>query len=469
MAAGSSRRSFGWAAALLLALAPGARADDWKFDVVVLKPGPGVNEESRVLKGLLVGYKEGADEVEIRVIHREDGEPTRVEPSSFFKRSRVESVEPLDDDERARLERRVKALTVTRDELARRIQEAKLDPIDIDFGRSGKKKGFRYKDEGEHFVLESNVKDELFRRCAERLALVYNAFTHTLPPRDPSGKPTAILLVGTQADYQALLKERGLNFFNPAFYDAGRNQIVCGSDLVRLGEVLEQARQDNQKVADDLAKRKKELDKLYKGKVPTEVMRPIAEGERQLAAARAGNTRLFDEATRVLFQRLYHESFHAYLANFVYTGERAEMPRWLNEGLAQVFETALFEGDEVRLGRPDPARLKRAKAAGELVPLRDLLRSSPKQFIVAHASDKETSDRYYLTSWALAYYLASDGKVLNTKKLDDYCRATRARDDPLEAFLALVGPKRDGLAEFEERFHAYVRNLQANGTVGKPK
>src|SRR5262249_5956733 len=159
MAAGSPRQYLPWAAALFLAVVPAARADDWKFDVVVLKSGPGVRDDNRVLKGLLIDYREGAEEIEIRVIHREEGGPTRVEPSSFFKRARVESVEPLDDDERAVLERRVKALTLTRDELTRRIQEAKLDPIDIDFGKAGKRKGFRYKDEGEHFVLESNVKE----------------------------------------------------------------------------------------------------------------------------------------------------------------------------------------------------------------------------------------------------------------------------------------------------------------------
>jgi hypothetical protein len=243
MAAGSSRLCLPAAVVLLLAVSAGARADDWKFDVVVLKPGPGITDDNRFLKGLLLDCREGADEVEMRVIHREEGEPTRVEPSSFFKRSRIESIEPLDADERAVLERRVRALTQSREELARRIQETKLDPIDIDFGKAGKKKGFRYQDEGEQFVLESNVKEEVFRRSVERLALVYNAFTHTLPPHDTSGKPTAILLAGTQGDYQALLKERGLNFFNPAFYDAARNQIVCGTDLVRLGEVLEQARQ----------------------------------------------------------------------------------------------------------------------------------------------------------------------------------------------------------------------------------
>ena len=106
------------------------------------------------------------------------------------------------------------------------------------------------------------------------------------------------------------------------------------------------------------------------------------------------------------------------------------MPRWLNEGLAQLYETALVEGDDVRIACPDPERLKRARAANDLVPLKDLLHSGPKQFVVAHASDKETSDRYYLTSWALALYLASDGTVLGTKKLDDYCRATPRRGRP---------------------------------------
>jgi hypothetical protein len=478
MAAGSSphdapRRPVILAALLLLSLSPAARADDWKFDVVVLKPGVRA-DGTRVLKGLLIDYKEGAEEVEIRVVHREDGQPTRVEPSTYtYNRSKIESVEQLDAEERALLEKRVKAITLTGKELARRIQELKLDPTDIDFGKASKKKGFRYRDEDEHFVLESNVKEEVFRRSAERLAQVYNAYAHALPPQNTSAKPTTILLAGTQADYQSLLKERGLNIFNPAFYDPAANQIVCGCDLVRLGELLEQARADNQKVSDDLKKREEELKKVYGEKrVPREVMRPINEARQRLTAAEAANSKLFDEATRVLFQRLYHESFHAYLANFVYTGEHAEMPRWLNEGLAQLFETAIFEADEVRLGRPDPARLKRARAAlaaDELVSVKDLLRSSPKQFVVAHASDKETSDRYYLASWALAYYLASAGKILNTQRLDDYCRATRAHEDPAEAFLTLVGSKDDGLAAFEAKFHAYIRNLQPNGTVGKPK
>jgi hypothetical protein len=450
-------------AALLLVIPSAARAEDWKYDVVVLQPGV-LPEGPRSLKGLLVDYKEGANEIVLRVIHREDGEPTRIEPSTYsYKRSQLVSVEPLDPDDRAVLERRVRALTATPKELRKRIRELKPEAVEIDFGKAGKAKGFCYRDEGEHFVLKANVKEEVFLLSVERLALIYNAYAHTLAPRITSARPTLILLAGTQADYQALLKERGLSFFNPAFFDPTRNQVVCGSDLTTLGTQFEQARKDNDRVRAELEKREAELKKVYGTKVPPAVMRPLNEARQQLAATEAANTKRFDEATHVLFRRLYHESFHAYLASFVYSGERAEMPRWLNEGLAQLFETALIEGDEVRVARPDPDRLKRARA-GELVPLGDLLRSGPRQFLVAHASDKETSDRYYLTSWALAHYLASDGRILNTGKLDDYCRSTRLQADPLEAFAALVGLKKEELPQYEERFRAYLQNLRPAGS-----
>jgi hypothetical protein len=462
----SSARA-GLTALLLLLLVTGAgRADDWKYDVVVLKAGA-PPEGPRVLKGLFVGYHEGDSEVEIRVIHRDEGQPTRLEPSTYkVKRGDTESIEPLDAEERAVLEERIKALARTPQELNKRFEKLKPEVIDIDFGRAGKKKGFRYKDDGEHFLLESNVTEDLFVRSAKRLALLYNAFAHSLPARHPSGKPTTILLAATQADYQAILRERGLNIFHPAFFDPARNQVVCGTDLERLGAQLEQARKENGKVAEDLKKRRGDLMALYKGRIPAEVLRPLTDSEKQLAAARAANDKLFDEATRVLFARLSHESFHAYLAAFVYNGERAEMPRWLNEGLAQLYETALIEGDEVRFARPDPDRLKRARAAlaaGELVPLKELLRSGPKQFVVAHASDKEMSDRYYLTSWALALYLetdATEGKGLAAKKLDEYCRATHAREDPVEAFATLVGRKGDELADFEAKFREHIQKAR---------
>ena len=52
----SVARQVVWAALFLVVL-PAARADDWKYDVLVLKPGV-APEGPRTLKGLFIGYEE---------------------------------------------------------------------------------------------------------------------------------------------------------------------------------------------------------------------------------------------------------------------------------------------------------------------------------------------------------------------------------------------------------------------------
>jgi hypothetical protein len=111
----------------------------------------------------------------------------------------------------------------------------------------------------------------------------------------------------------------------------------------------------------------------------------------------------FQAETRQLFRTLYHEAFHAYLANFVYSSSEAAVPLWLNEGLAQVFETAFVEAGELRVGHADKDRLARVQTPlkkNEVLPLTDLLRSGPKQFVVLHAGDEATSDRHCLAARA---------------------------------------------------------------------
>ena len=63
-----------------------------------------------------------------------------------------------------------------------------------------------------------------------------------------------------------------------------------------------------------------------------------------------------------LFTRLYHEAFHAYLGTFVYPAQGGSLPIWFNEGLAQIFETAIVEVGELRVGHADPVRLVAVRA-----------------------------------------------------------------------------------------------------------
>ena len=193
---------------------------------------------------------------------------------------------------------------------------------------------------------------------------------------------------------------------------------------------------------------------------------PFKQASFQIAQQKQANDNLFDEASRQVFSYLYHEAFHAYLTNFVYPPDENEVPRWLNEGLAKIFETAFVEAGELRIGHADRNRLVAAIIAlrmGSLAPLDELLKSGPKQFIVSHVSDRETSDRFYLTSWGVAFYLTFERRLLGTKEMDQYVRSLKKPDqDPVKAFEKLTGQP---LKNFEKDFHQYLSELRFDGTI----
>ncbi|HEY7153099.1 MAG TPA: DUF1570 domain-containing protein, partial [Gemmataceae bacterium] len=200
--------------------------------------------------------------------------------------------------------------------------------------------------------------------------------------------------------------------------------------------------------------------------IPVELRTLLADKRREIDAAEAHNKATFNRAQRRLLQRLFHEAFHAYLLNFVYPPRDGELPRWLNEGLAQIFETAVFEVGELRIGHADKERLDAVRVAlskDALLPLADLLRCGAKQFQVAHDGDKQVSDRYYLASWALAFYLTFDRKVVGTPALDAYVRDLKRGTDPLDAFRTLTGQP---LSKFEKDFQDYLKHLRPDGRIG---
>src|SRR5262249_32393225 len=161
--------------------------------------------------------------------------------------------------------------------------------------------------------------------------------------------------------------------------DPARNEIVCGSEFRRLGEALEKVR-DLQRQLD---RQTAALKKRYKGKIPPVIQNQLVGDKRELVIAKKKNEEAFEKASGPLFQTRYHEAFHAYLGNFVYPAKEARVPYWLNEGLAQIFETALVEANELRVGHVDKVRLPKVQALasrGELVPVADLLKAGPKQF-----------------------------------------------------------------------------------------
>jgi hypothetical protein len=442
--------------------APGG--DEWKYDIVYRKKGDSY-------RGLVVGR--GGGEVHMWCIVRNPGRPT-----IFYRVNlpddEVERIEMLPEGEHETLRRRFLAL---REEHRQAPDPLKAIPSDksalpggdkiklheIAWRGDRKTKALAYR--SSYFELESNAPQRVVLAAAVQLEQVYAAYVRCLPPR-AQGRSTLILLPQSRADYQTLMRGQGRNLLNPAFFDSERNQIVCSFNWRHLSEEMERVDAEHAKLRAKVHECEAELRKAYKGDIPAELKAALTEQRKRIQSADTRNRETFARAQRRLFQRLFHEAFHAYLLNFVYPPRDGELPRWLNEGLAQIFETAVFEVGELRIGHADKERLEAVRLAlskNSLLPLTDLLRSGPKQFQVAHDGDKQLSDRYYLASWGLAFYLTFDRKLLGTPALDAYVRQLKRGVDPLEAFRELTGQP---LAAFERDFRHYLNHLHSDGGIG---
>lgn len=370
----------------------------------------------------------------------------------------------LDDARRAELVRRIEhhkrraaieagrmtALTIASTEQAGRLYQKTL----------------RYG--GPWFALESTADEETTRRLIVRLEQVFLSYQRTFPPRRKPAAPLSVRLFGTMTEYRQYVAAAGLRLDNPAFFWSQHNTIVAGSELARFSAQLAKATAANERVwrqlladyrgLDGRAKdhaRKLEAHGFSEAERREELVamrarwrRDLDERRRQVEAADARNTQAFNQFAARMFARLYHEAFHAYLENYVYgaSDERHAMPRWLEEGLAQLYETAHLDVDTLRIDAPDRERL--AALAADLkspspLSLAELLAAEDRVFLAAHLDGRPTAARHYLYAWGLAYYLVFGPPGLDTAGID---MLARQDSDPHERLEKIV---RMPLAEFE--------------------
>ncbi|HEY1192311.1 MAG TPA: hypothetical protein VGE74_32100 [Gemmata sp.] len=436
----------------------------WPFDEVTLTNGS-------ELRGLVL--VELPDGIEFRSVSRPPGRPT-VTLTSFLSNKEIAKVKKMTDKERALLKEKLAELDPTGEGERKRMESLELVPADWP-----QKPGAAKMYDSDHFVLVSTGSEELTRRSAVRLEQIYTAFARFLPPTVKHGKQTKIWLATDPEEYRAITG--GAKILNPALYDAARNRILCGSDLTRLGNELQSARVYHAQQLAGLDRYEAGIRKLFKGEELNRHLRAVAVERKRVFVADVNNGVKFDTATgKLLFALLYHEAFHAYVSTFVYpplkpaqvkAGEgTGELPRWLNEGLAQVFETAVVEAGELRADHPDKERLVRAKEwlrgkpGGPLVPLGDILVTGRDAFLASHSDQRTVSDRAYLSCWALAHYLTFNRRLVGTKEFNKYLVAVNSGGDPKQAFAALVGQE---LSAFEKDWHTYLTQLQPDGTLVK--
>jgi hypothetical protein len=440
---------------------------NWSFDEITLKNGA-------KFQGLILS--DAPDGVLFRDVSRRPGRPT-ITMTSFITRPEIAGTRPLSDADRAVLRDRLAELDPSGEGERERMESLELVKTDWP-GKPGEARQY----ESDHFKLVSTGAEELTRRSAVRLEQLYAAFTRFLPPTAKDVRPTTIMLATDREEYMALLGRLGeRSLLNPAVFDPETNRVLCGHDLRRLGTELQTAFIHHSQQLVALAKYEAELKKLYKGQELQRHLGAVSVDRKRVKAADHANGEKFDQAMSRVFAVLYHEAFHAYVGTFVYPPLRpddvragkgtGELPRWLNEGLAQVFETSVVEAGELRADTPNPERLNRVKdwlrgknGPTRLVPLADLLVSGKDAFLASHAGQKAAADRAYLSSWALAYYLTFDRHLIGTEPFRKYLVAVNSGGDPRQAFAALVGKE---LPEFEKDWHSYLLRLRTDGTLAK--
>jgi len=384
---------------------------------------------------------------------------------------RIETIERLPASEHALLAKRV-------DEFRNRRGRQHAAETAVVLVRDDADEAWRYA--GRWFDMRSTADPSLTRKAVVLLEQVFAALEALVPlPAIPGDGPAPLLvtLCGTAAEYRGVQETLGIETAvdglaeHPALYVPARFQLVAGSDLPAIIEQEQTAADsltltereiidrdhsfeaDVRRLAADLEKqgmpagRRAEVVQLARSRWQRERDEMIT----QVVAARRDNAANVADARRAFAARLTHEAWHAYADRRLWGTSRRPLPLWLDEGLAQVFETAPLEAGELRLDAPDPVRLKALQellAGPDAPPLMDLLRAGQNQFLVGHAGGRKASQQSYLMAWGLAFHLAVLEPVLTPASLAAISERVPGGEEPSREtqFERLVGMP---IAEFE--------------------
>ncbi len=159
-----------------------------------------------------------------------------------------------------------------------------------------------------------------------------------------------------------------------------------------------------------------------------------------------------------LRRTLQHEAFH----QFAQRALGPNLPPWLNEGLAQVFEESLWTGDRFLLYQVPPRRVRQVQAellAQRWIDLRDLIQLSPQEWARSIACDSSTARSRYNQSWALVQFLAHESDENGHPYLPRFLTVLQAIHDGRNATAAFFRNFPD-LDSVQMQFNSFARTLK---------
>ena len=132
------------------------------------------------------------------------------------------------------------------------------------------------------------------------------------------------------------------------------------------------------------------------------------------------------------YSTVYHEYTH-------YITRRANLPLWLNEGLAEFYENSDIDSREISFGQPYGGALQLLRGQ-KLLPLATLFsvdRDSP------YYHDEQKGSMFYAEAWALTYMLYIDDVRNKTNLIGKYVKALSAGETSLAAAVTAFGNLRE--------------------------
>jgi hypothetical protein len=160
-----------------------------------------------------------------------------------------------------------------------------------------------------------------------------------------------------------------------------------------------------------------------------------------------------------LRRTLQHEAFHQFAAEAI----GPNLPIWLNEGLAQVFEEGVWINGAFRLGEVPPRRLRQLHhdiQSGALFDFGDVLAMNPLQWAM-HRRDPIEATVEYNQAWAMTHFLIfatdANGQPKYRDRLIQMLKLVHDGDDGQSAFTFAFS---DDIPGFAQRFNEFAASLQ---------
>ena len=152
-----------------------------------------------------------------------------------------------------------------------------------------------------------------------------------------------------------------------------------------------------------------------------------------------------DERDRDPFGTAFHEYVHLHLKDNI-----PGAPLWLNEGLAELYGSLQFSGNDALLGAPIPYYIQHLRGEG-LLPLKTLFSVG---FDSPHYNEDDKTGIFYGESWALVHYLM----LRDSGRQEQFKRFLQQISSGTEVTKAIESSFGVSIATLEEELRSYVRN-----------